>query len=504
VILLNSIPTKETGHEPSLSCSLADNKREIEAIFENSHDVSMDSYHFGPDMSQTALIVYCSTLTQELSSNMLNDLLTNMEQQLGAVENTITEDDVRLFFERKGTSFKQYRLIAQINQLTNAVLSGQVILLFDSWNKAIAFNAYSVDRRKIDEPSTEAVINGPREGTVEDLDRNIALIRLRLKTPKLKIEYYEAGKRVNNRFAVCYVDGDVNPEALSELRTRLEGIDKVEVLDTNYIREFVEDSVYSPFPQYRVTDRPDVAVSALIEGKIILMAEGSGTVVICPTLFNELFQSAEDYYQRTLIASLIRLLRIIAFFMAFTLPSLYIALSEFHPELIPTTLLLKILDMREGIPFPALIEAVLMQFFFELLREAGIRLPRPIGPAVSIVGALIIGEAAIRAGIASPIMIVVIALTGIASFSIPQYELASSLRILVFPLMLLAFFWGGFGLMIGYIVIFLHLVSLRSLGQPFFSPIALSKLSQLLDVIVRAPIKLRLKAAARAKSGNES
>ncbi|TBL79841.1 spore germination protein [Paenibacillus thalictri] len=494
----------ECGGASSLSRSLDDNKQNIEAIFENSNDISVSFYHFGPELSQAALVVYCTTLTQDLNFNILNTVFHDLAQQISSSINRITEADVRLFFEHRGTFSKQYHLLESMDQLVESVLSGQVVLLLDTWDKAAGFNAYSVERRKVDEPSSEAVINGPREGMVEQLDKNIGLIRLRLQTPKLKLEFYEAGQMLKSRFVVGYVDGVVNPEALSELRRRFNGIDKVEVLDTSYIREFIEDSVYSPFPQFRVTERPDVAVSALIEGKIILMVEGSSSVMICPTFFNELFQAAEDYYQRTMIASLIRVIRIIAFFMAFTLPSLYIALSDFHPEMIPTTLLLKILDMREGIPFPALIEAVLMQFFFELLREAGIRLPRPIGPAVSIVGALIIGEAAIRAGIASPIMIVVIALTGIASFSIPHYELASSLRVLVFPLMLLAFFWGGFGLMIGYIVIFLHLTILRSLGQPFFSPIAPLKLFQLLDVVVRLPLKLRIKTAARSKTGDKS
>ncbi|MDF2664103.1 MAG: spore germination protein, partial [Paenibacillus sp.] len=179
--------------------------------------------------------------------------------------------------------------------------------------------------------------------------------------------------------------------------------------------------------------------------------------------------------------------------------SLYIALSTFHPELIPSNLLLAMLDTREGIPFPAFVEAVLMQFFFELLREAGIRLPRPIGSSVSIVGALIIGDAAISAGIASPIMVVVVALTGIASFSIPQYEIAIALRILSFPLMIMAFFLGGFGLMIGFILILLHLTCLRSLGQPYLAPIAPLRPLQLFDVIVRAPLKERFRLSKRRK-----
>ncbi|KAE9133844.1 putative membrane protein [Phytophthora fragariae] len=431
----------------------------------------------------------------ELLKSALQDLVPQQTDSAAC----INEEDIRYFFNHKGIAFQSYRLLDTYDKITKAILNGQAILIFDGWDKAVGLNAQSVERRTIEEPTSEAVINGPREGTVEQLDKNIGLIRLRLRTPELKIELHQAGKLTQTKFLVSYVEGKVNPQVLEELRKRLTGIQKLDILDTNFIREFVEDSVYSPFPQYRVTERPDVAVSALLEGKILLMADGTTSIMICPTFFTELFQSAEDYYQRPIISSMIRLLRIVAFFIALTLPSLYIALSNFHPELIPTTLLLTILDMREGIPFPAFIEAIVMQFFFELLREAGIRLPRPIGSAVSIVGALIIGEASIRAGIASPIMIVVISLTGIASFSMPQYELAIALRILLFPLMVLAFLWGGFGLMIGFILIMLHLATLRSLGQPFFTPIAPLRMMQLLDVVVRIPIKLRMKAAARVK-----
>jgi len=208
----------------------------------------------------------------------------------------------------------------------------------------------------------------------------------------------------------------------------------------------------------------------------------------------EFFSTPEDFYQRTLHASLIRQLRIGAFIFALTLPSIYIAFSTFHPELLPTVLLLAILDTREGIPFPAFIEAFIMEFFFELLREAGIRLPKPVGSAVSIVGALVIGQAAIQARIASPIMVIVVAATGIASFAIPQYNLAITLRILRFPLMICAAALGGFGLMIGFLLTLLHLTCLRSLGQPYLSALAPLDVRQLRDVFVRFPLKLLFRA----------
>jgi spore germination protein KA/spore germination protein len=205
-------------------------------------------------------------------------------------------------------------------------------------------------------------------------------------------------------------------------------------------------------------------------------------------LFVELLHSSEDYYQRTVFSTLIRWLRIVAFFLALMLPSIYIALTTFHSELVPTVLLLAILDSREGIPFPAFVEALIMDFFFELLREAGIRLPRPVGSAVSIVGALVIGEAAINAGLTSPIMVIIVSLTGIASFSIPNYNMAIALRILRFPLMALSAALGGFGLVFGLLAILWHMTTLRSLGQPYLGPIQPLRPRQLLDVFVRAPL----------------
>lgn len=236
-----------------------------------------------------------------------------------------------------------------------------------------------------------------------------------------------------------------------------------------------------------------MAAAALLDGKIIVLVQGTGGIMLCPGKFTEFFQSSEDYYQRTLISTMVRWLRIIAFVIALTLPSIYIALSTFHPELIPTVLLLAILNAREGIPLPAFFEALLMEFFFELMREAGVRLPRPVGSAVSIVGALVIGEAAISAGIASPIMVIVVALTGIASFSLPQYGMAISLRILRFPLMASAALLGGFGMMICLLFILLHLCKLRSLGQPYMASLMPLRLSDLKDVLLRIPLKKLLR-----------
>lgn len=332
-------------------------------------------------------------------------------------------------------------------------------------------------------------MQGPRESTVENLQKNLGLLRLRLKTPKFKIELMSGGGDTNTTVAFGYLEGKVDNEMLAEFKKRMELIKTVDVLETSYIEQLIEDSSYSPFPQHRYTERTDMAVAALLNGKIVVLVQGTGGMLICPGMFTEFFQSSEDYYQRTVISTMIRWLRIIAFIIALSLPSVYIALSTFHPELIPTVLLLAVLNAREGLPLPAFFEALLMEFFFELMREAGVRLPRTVGSAVSIVGALVIGDAAISAGIASPIMVIVVALTGIASFSIPQYGIAIALRILRFPLMISAALLGGFGMMICFLFILLHLCKLRSLGQPYMAPLAPFRLVELRDVLMRIPLK---------------
>jgi hypothetical protein len=271
------------------------------------------------------------------------------------------------------------------------------------------------------------------------------------------------------------------------------------VLGASFVEEWIEDSSYTPFPQYRYTERTDNAAAALLDGKILVMVENTPMILICPSVFIDFFGTSEDYYVRTAFATLIRMLRLFAFFIALTLPSIYVALSTFHPELIPTVLLLAILDTREGIPFPALIEALIMEVTFELLREAGIRLPRPVGSAVSIVGALVIGQAAITAQIASPIMVIVVALTGIASFAIPHYDMAIAIRVIRFPLMLAAGFLGGFGLMIGYLLLLLHMTRLHTLGQPYLSSLAPLKIKNLRDIFIRIPLSYLMKSPRNRK-----
>lgn len=480
--------------ETPFSLKLSENIRTVENIFADCSDVVHQLYRYGPDMKHTALIIYCETLVQDLKLNYLKSALQDLvTHEVGPAE-TITPEEVINFFDKQGVSSQSATIIEMFDQKVKDILDGRVVVLFNDWNKGLSFDALSISTRAVSEPINEPSVRGPHDSTIENMKNNIGMIRLRLKTPDFKIETLTTGEKTNTEVAFGYLKGAVNPETLQEFKQRIKCIKKEEILESSYIEELIEDSTYSPFPQYRFTERPDVCVAALLDGKIIIMVSGTPAVMICPGLFAEFFNISEDYYQRTIYSSLLRLLRIGAFLLALTLPAAYIAVSTFHPELVPTVLLLAVIDTREGIPFPAFVEALIMEFTFEILREAGIRLPRAVGSAVSIVGALVVGQAAIEAKIASPMMVIVVAMTGIASFAFPQYSMGIAVRVLRFPLMILAASLGGLGLMIGFLLIFLHLTCLRSLGQPYLAPLAPARPKQLQDVFIRAPLKILLRS----------
>ncbi|MFE5323356.1 spore germination protein [Paenibacillus sp. NPDC056579] len=494
---------KQPGNrtDDAISCSLYQNYERLDKAFANCSDIIITRYRFGPRFEYESIAVYCESLIDSHKVNFLQTVLQDLSERENKPIEAVNIEEVKLFFSRQGVSTRPAVVWTHFPETVHAVLNGEVVIFLDSWEFALGFPAYAVETRQVGEPINEPVVRGPHDSTVESITKNIGVLRSRLRDSQFKIQTITTQGQTKSVVAYGYMDGNVNPETLAEFKRRIVQVQDLNILETSYVEELIEDSTYSPFPQYRYTERPDVAISALLDGKIIVLVSGTPSILICPGLFVEFLSTSEDYYERTVYSTLVRTIRFAAFFMALTLPSLYIAFSTYHPELIPTVLLLAILDTREGIPFPAYLEALIMEFFFEIMREAGIRLPRPVGSAVSIVGALVIGQAAIQAKIASPIMVIVVALTGIASFSMPQYNLGITVRILRFPLMIFAATLGVFGLMIGYLLILLHLTALRSLGQPYLSAYAPLHPGQLRDVLIRAPLKYLLRSSRVRRMG---
>lgn len=369
------------------------------------------------------------------------------------------------------------------------VISGDTALFLDGYSIALILGTKGFATRTIEEPVTEALIRGPREGFIENIRANTALLRRRLRDPRLKIKMLAVGRRSRTDCALVYLEGVVKPELVKEVETRLQHIDVDGVLETGYLEQFIEDSSFSPFPQIQYTERPDKLIASVMEGRIGILLDGTPFGLIVPATFSQFFQSPEDYYERWIIASLSRALRIFASYLATFTPAVYVAIASYHPGLIPTPLALAIAATRQAVPFPVLIEVLIMEGAMELLREAGARLPRPIGETVSIVGAIVMGEAAIRASLISPIVLIVVAMTAIASFSIPSYNLAIGFRMLRFPMIFLASVLGLYGVMLGFIVVNVHMVSLKSFGRVYLASFIPYRWQDFKDLILRAPLR---------------
>ncbi len=372
--------------------------------------------------------------------------------------------------------------------LVLAILDGNAVLLLSGAASALSLNVSEFQGREVAESLTESVVRGPRDSFVEGLKRNIMLVRQRLKTPNLVLEKFQLGRLTQTAVVLGYIKGLAAPELLEEVRERLKRIDADAVLSSNFVEEMIADSPYSPFPQTLATERPDRVCSYLLEGKAVLIIDTTPFTLVVPATLPMLLQSPEDYYHPFAISTAVRWLRYFALLISVTASPFYVAITTYHQEMLPFELLLSIAAARQGVPFPAALEALLLEVTFELLREAGIRLPRPVGQAVSIVGALVIGQAAVQAGVISPLLVIVVALAGIASFATPSYELGIPLRMIRFPLILLAAVLGLFGVTVGIIAVLIHLAGLRSFGVPYLSPLTPVKFSELKDVLIRAPL----------------
>ncbi|MGG1663479.1 spore germination protein [Brevibacillus sp. NRS-1366] len=421
--------------------------------------------------------------------SVMIDLQSIQEEVLSPILSMVVSDQAEFrerIFERKQLPVSNFRVIS-LEQGVNAILGGSALLLMDQERRVVEFPLASVKGRSIDEPANEATVRGPRESFIESADDNLSLIRKRLKTPDFKTETMQIGRLTQTKVMIAYIQGLCQNEWIEEVRTVLSQIEIDGVLGSSYLEELFDSSPFSPFPQVQYTERPDVVSAALLEGRLAVIVDGTPMVLLVPVTLFMLLQSAEDYYQRFIAGTWIRWIRYLFAFISLLLPSFYIAITTFHPEMIPPKLLITITASREVVPFPALIEAFIMEISFEALREAAVRIPKSIGQAVSIIGALIIGTAAVQAGIVSAAMVIIVSFTGIASFIIPHYDLGLAFRFLRFPIMILAGGFGLFGIACGLIILYIHLINLRSLGLPYLTPITPFVASDLKDTLVRAP-----------------
>ncbi|WP_373229303.1 spore germination protein [Cohnella sp.] len=380
------------------------------------------------------------------------------------------------------------KLESQLAKAIEGLVQGNTVVAVEGLDEVFLINTRNIEKRSVDQPATEQVIRGPREGFIELLGTNISLLRYRLQTPDLRIKTVEIGRRTKSKVAICYIEGITNPDLVKEVDRRLSIIEIDAVLDSGYLEQFIEDDHISPFPQVQYTERPDKVAANLLEGRVTILVDGSPLALVVPTVFSQFYQTVEDYTERFLLMSAIRLARLVALMFSLVFPSLYVAIISFNPELIPTEFAVAVAGARAGVPFPAVIEVLVIEVSMEVLREATIRLPQQVGGALSIVGVLVVGQAAVAAGFASPITVVIIALTTIGSFATPAYNAALALRLLRFPLIILAGIFGLYGVMIGLILIANHLLSLKSFGVPYLSPLVPGNFKGMKDLIIRGPL----------------
>lgn len=398
--------------------------------------------------------------------------------------------------------FRNLKEAQNLDDFNRSVLFGHAGLLVEGLAGGLLIELPSGQSRSITEPVSEALLRGPRLGFSEVLSENTSLLRRQGFCDQMVIKSYRVGSELQKDLALAYMKDIVNPDLLKEVEERISQMDMDFMADSGYVEQLIEDNYLSPFQQVQNTERPDRVINAMMEGRIGILLDGSPFALIVPATFSMLLQSPEDYYERWLPSSLLRTLRFAAAFLALMAPSLYISFISFHPGLIPTELALSIIETRQGVPFPPLIEVLILEVSIEVLREAGIRLPKPIGPAMGIVGGLIIGDAAVQAGIVSPFLVIVIAVTAISSFSIPTYSAGITLRLLRFVGMLFAAFLGMFGTILFFLLLCSHLTKLKSFGVPYLTPVSPFRIRDWKDLFVRAPLSLMKRRPLMLKTQN--
>lgn len=468
--------------EQSLASDPESNVALFKEIFKDANDFVTRNYYLRLRQEIKIILVFIDGLVDKgaISEAVLKPLL---HRSLSAEEN-VFQGNAFDYLKSCLLTSADIKEGNSVGAVLDLVLVGNVAIFIDGFDRALVVDCKGWKDRGVDEPEAEAFVRGPREGFSETIRTNTTMLRRRIKTPNLRFIDYKIGRMTKTDVIITYIEGLANPATVQEVRNRIESIDVDGVLETGYIEDFIKDNYWTPFTLLDRTERPDKVAGALLEGRIAILVDGTPFALIVPVVFSEFLQSPEDYYEGN---DYIRPLRWGALILTIFFPSLYVALTTFHQEMIPAGLALSMAAGREGVPFPAVVEALLMELAFDFLREAGIRMPRSVGQAIGVVGAVVLGQAAVAAGIVSPFIVIVVSLTAIASFLIPNYSASIAVRFIRYPMLFLAGAFGLVGIFWGGMFLLLHLASLRSFGVPYLYPVAPSVPGEWRDVFVRSP-----------------
>ncbi|MBU3198490.1 spore germination protein [Clostridium estertheticum] len=481
----NAADTAEQSPCEYLSYNLKENLEVLKKTFGLSSDINYREFSFGQNLQIKAALIFLDGMTNKAEINdsimkpfMYDSRLTNLEDKL--------DFDNLNAIKTSMLSSSSVEQVSLINAIVEGCLSGDTILLIDKSKDALVINTRDWDKRAIAEPKTESSVRGPREGFTESIHINKALLRRKIKNQNFTLEEMKIGKQTKTSVCIVYINGIVNPKLVSEIKLRLNRINTDAILESGYIEQFIEDAPYSIFTTVGNSEKPDKVAAKLLEGRAAIIVDGTPFVLTVPLLFIESFQSSEDYYSRPYFSSFVRIIRFAAYGISLLAPAVYVALSTFNHELIPMVLLFSMSAAHEGVPFPAVFEAIIMIGIFEILREAGVRLPRNEGQAISIVGALVIGQAAVSAGLIGAPMVIVVSLTAVSSFVVtPHLDSSVILRSLF---LIMAGIFGAFGILVALLGLLIHLCSLKSFGTPYLSPLAPMSISGLKDAFFRFPL----------------
>ena len=484
--------------EKKISINLKENIREMEEIYKDCADIKKKQMLLGKNQDVAAYLIYIE-VTVDMGTSTLGETLKFL--------NGKEKEEIIAVLENNALGISDATFLPTIEEVVDGILTGEAVLFIDGFAQAVKIPDDGYPSMGIYEADSEKVVRGSNEGLCDSVKQNAALIRKRVRSPLVKVRQLKAGRRSNINVYIMYMEGLAREEILAEIERRLKRFEIDGVLDSGMIEQLSEEQWYSPFPQFQSTERADRAAMAILEGRIVVLSDNSPVGLLLPTDYNSFIKTSDDYYNRFEIASFERLIRYVSSFFALTLPAFYLAITNFHTQILPTSLLLSFANAREGVPFPAVLEVLLMELSFELLREAGVRLPGAMGNTIGIVGGLIIGQAAVDANLVSPIVVIVISFTALCSFAIPNEEFATAFRLLKFVLIGLSAWLGYFGLLMGLLGILIHLARLKSFGIPYLMPYVGADLNDYQDerdILWRFPLRFLKKRPFYAKEENRT
>ncbi|PJI10575.1 spore germination protein [Clostridium sp. CT7] len=465
-----------------ISSSLNINKEYIKSKFKNCSDVTIREIKLANNPKFTAMIVYISNMCTAsiIEDSIIRKLTFKYHDDTYAINSL---EYCKYLLGIQDNFIYEYR-----EDAVKEILNGSICIFIDGLKAALTIDMKNPPGRSVEEPTSESVIRGPKEGFTEAIATNLVLLRKRIKSTNLKTESFVLGRETKTNVTIVYLSNIAKKKTVDELKGRIKKIDIDAVIASNYVREYIEDETIWGIPTIYSTERPDVVATKILSGRIAIFVDGTPLVLTVPAIFSEFLMSNEDYYLSFIVGTITRWLRYLSFVLSLILPGFYLAITTFHQELIPTPLLVSFVKARSSVPYPALLECFLLLTVYEMLREAGLRMPKAVGQAMSVVGALVLGQSAVEAGLVSTPMVIIVATTAITSFAIPSTDMYGALILPRFILLLLGGTIGLVGLICGIIIFAIKLVSMRSFGVPYMEPIAPLIKEELPEVFMRRPI----------------